>query len=158
MCIVIDLNTLSSVFDQTSQDHQDFAPVSHWVQNGKGFLVFGGTKYKIELQRARRYLGLILQLKKAQRAVEIDQEAVDTREKAIISKTVGTDCDDQHIIAILCVSGCKLVCSKDKRSYRFIKDKSNYKRRRKVPTIYCKPAHAKLLCDSNITVLRNTKK
>ena len=40
-------------------------------------------------------------------------------EKAIADK----DCDDHHIIAIVRISGCRLICSNDKRADRYIKDR-----------------------------------
>lgn len=155
MCIVIDINTLASVFSSSSSDHADFQPVLDWILKGKGTVVYGGTHYKQELNRAGKYRGVILQLKTARKVAEIEQSAVDARERQLEEKIRESDCDDRHIIAILCVSGCQLVCSNDKRSYRFIKDKSNYAKKRRVPSIYCKREYKRLLSDRNIIALRN---
>jgi hypothetical protein len=155
MCIVIDMNTLASVFNPSSSDHAQFQPVLEWIQEGRGKIVYGGSHYKEELNRSGRYRRVIIELKSKRKVAEIEQLAVDERERQLGEKILEKDCDDRHIIAILCVSGCKLVCSNDKRSYRFIKDKSNYEGKRRVPSIYCKRRNKTLLSDLNIVALRN---
>jgi hypothetical protein len=80
---------------------------------------------------------------------------VDAREAELIAITQGTGCDDQHIIAILCVSGCRLVCSRDSRSYEFIKCKRYYPKRCRVPRIYSSSKNVDLLSDKNCARLRN---
>jgi hypothetical protein len=127
MCIVIDANVFGEVFNTNSALHCEFKPVLDWITKKGGCAVFGGTKYKKELAGSPRYLGMFLQLKKAGRAVEIKQDLVDAREAELISSNHDSDCDDQHLIAILCVSGCMLVCSQDKRAYRHIRNRHNYK-------------------------------
>jgi hypothetical protein len=157
MCIVIDINTLASVFSESAEDHCKFAPVADWILNGRGFLVYGGTKYMRELHKTKKYLDFVKQLQVARKAVVIDQLAVDKREKEIISITVDTDCDDQHIIAIHCVSGCRLLCSKDSRSYKFVRNRMNYPKGVKRPAIYCgRRSNSRLLRDENIVNLKGT--
>jgi hypothetical protein len=62
MCIVIDVNTLASVFNPETEKHEEFSPVKRWIEGGKGFVIYGGTKYKAELQKTFRYLRLIRQM------------------------------------------------------------------------------------------------
>lgn len=155
MCIVIDAGALASVFNPSCTEHAEFKPVADWILKGRGRAVFGGTKYKTELARARRYLRLFLQLKIQGRAIEIRGDLVDAREAALVEMTRGSDCDDQHIIAILCVSKCLLLCSQDGRSYCFVKDKRNYPKKQKVPRIYSSHKNRDLLCDHNIVPLLN---
>jgi hypothetical protein len=52
MCIVIDTNTFSSVFNENSQKFKEFEPVNHWILKGNGFLIYGGRTYKNELKKA----------------------------------------------------------------------------------------------------------
>lgn len=157
MCIVIDTNTLAPVFDSNCAVHRAYAPVKNWVMSGKGRVVYGGTRYMEELKKARRYLRVILQLRIARRAVEIECSKVDARETELTTKTAGTNCDDQHIIALLCVSGCKLVCSNDKRAFRYFKDRTNYRGARYAPSIYSNRGHKHLLSDENVVRLRNVR-
>lgn len=49
MCIILDINILSSVFSQAAMKHREFEPVLKWITEGHGRVVYGGTKYKKEL-------------------------------------------------------------------------------------------------------------
>jgi len=151
----VDLNSLSSVFSIDSKNHSEFKPVHDWIIHGKGHAVYGGTKYKAELGKSYRYLKLFRQLKAAHRAVEIRQDMVDARELELLHLIKGKGCDDQHIIAIFCVSGCVLLCSEDIRSFKFIKDKHNYTHGCRRPRIYQRAEHKSLLSDENIVRLRH---
>lgn len=126
MCIVVDINTYAPVFNERCSRHSDFRPVKEWIENGNGFLVFGGTRYKEELQRTFRYLRLVRQMKVSGQAVAIDDSAVDSAEEVVRQRTVGTHCNDQHIIALLGVSRCPLFCSQDASSFVYIKSKALY--------------------------------
>lgn len=126
MCIVIDTCTMSHVFNSRDVMHADFLPIKRWIENGHGFLVFGGTRYKRELSEAYRYLKLIRQMKDAGQAIPICDRAVDTEERRIEQLTAGTDCDDQHLIALLAVSWCTLFCSTDRRADHHIKSRRLY--------------------------------
>lgn len=126
MCVVIDLNTLAPVFSEACDKHTEFGAVKRWIEDGKGFLVYGGSKYKAELRGAFRYLKLIRQMKDAGKAIPIRDAAVDQLEEQVRTKTKGADCDDQHVIALLGASKCGLLCSEDSRSFRFVKDRMLY--------------------------------
>ena len=60
MCIVIDTNAMPSVFNSNCTNHKEFAPVRSWIINGRGHLVFGGTKYKKEICQMGRYRRIII--------------------------------------------------------------------------------------------------
>ena len=126
MTIVVDINVLPCVFNSSNQKHAEFCCVADWIYSGDGFLVFGGTGYKKELSRMPRYLKLVRGLKDAGHAVAIADAAVDAQESIVADATEGTTCDDPHIIALLGVSRCPLLCSEDGRSFDFIKDRSLY--------------------------------
>jgi hypothetical protein len=155
MCIVIDANTLAPVFNENCQTHPNFKPVRDWITEGEGCLVYGGTKYKEELKRSWRYLRLVRQLKDANRAREIDEAEVDKKQVEICDLTCGTDCDDQHIISLLCVSGCMLLCSEDARAIPFLRDNRFFPTRRQRPRIYRSKRNANLLCRNFIVKLRH---
>lgn len=150
MCIIIDANTFSSVFDSKSDDHMEFVPVLNWILNGKGKVVYGGTQYRDELRVAKRYLGIFGELKKARKVVELPTETVDAEQQRIENLVVHHDFDDPHLIAIISVSGCRLVCSKDTRAYPFIKNRDLYARPSLRPKIYSGARNSRLLRDSNI--------
>jgi hypothetical protein len=44
MCIVIDANVWSPVFNENDANHREYAPVKTWVSDGPGFVVYGGSR------------------------------------------------------------------------------------------------------------------
>lgn len=64
MTIVIDINVLPAVFNSSDNRHNEFKPVKEWIMKRLGFMVYGGTKYKDELRKMPRYIGVINELKK----------------------------------------------------------------------------------------------
>ena len=109
MCIVIDTCTFASVFDPNSRKHNDFRPVRRWIVSGNGKVVYGGTKYKQELRKTSKYLRIIAELSKASRVVAIPDESVDAKQREIEKAFNHRDFDDPHIVAIVIVSGCRLI-------------------------------------------------
>jgi hypothetical protein len=87
MCVVIDINTLASVFSTESEKHAEFSPVKKWVEEGRGFIVYGGSKYKAELAKTFRYLRLIRQMRDGGQAISIRDTAVDAFEEEVRKKT-----------------------------------------------------------------------
>lgn len=155
MCIVVDVNTLPYVFNPRSDRHAEFAPISEWINKGDGVLVYGGTTYAKELKKAGRYLRVVLELKKARRAVAIADDVVDAREAVVKNLTVGTGCDDQHIIALIGVSKCRIISSVDARSYPYIQDRQLYPRGASRPKIYSSGRNVDLLVRTDPACLRN---
>jgi len=126
MPIVIDVNCMGRVFDKTNSEHKEFSDVLIFIKEGKGRLIYGGTKYLSELKVSRAYIGVLTELRKAGRAVAIRNDAVDAATKRVIAATSGKGCDDPHVIGLLAASNCALLCSMDKRSYPFVRDRSLY--------------------------------
>jgi hypothetical protein len=157
MCIIIDINTLSCVFDNSCSEHPEFKPVKNWIIDGEGFVVYGGKKYIDELKITKKYLAVFIELKKKRKVIEIDSSIVDTYQKIIESKIQHRDFDDPHIVAIISASKCRLVCSKDLRSFPFLKRKELYPKGVKTPMIYSKQKNINLLCSQNIVPLLNIK-
>ncbi len=83
---------------------------------------------------------------------------IDTREKEIKEKNRHRDFNDEHIIAIVIVSGCMLICTKDEKAFRFIKDPSFYPKHCKRPKIYLTKRNKNLLADCNIAPICKEKK
>ena len=150
MCIVIDINTLSPVFNPTDQKHLEFLPVLKWICKDKGKIVFGGTKYNEELKRAHKYLRILRYLDAAGKVVRIDDNTVDNEEMRLNDQLTHRDFDDAHLVAIVIVSQCKVICTSDSRAHSFIKDQSLYPKHVKRPSIYSGLKNSHLLCDENI--------
>ncbi|KJR42529.1 hypothetical protein MCHI_001578 [Candidatus Magnetoovum chiemensis] len=154
MCIVIDINALSGVFEKGSTNFKDFEPIRKWVLKGKGFIVYGGTKYKEELKKASKYLKLLSELKK-RKLVEVDGQLVDDNEQMANDLANDPHLDDAHIIAIFRVSECRLFCSLDKRADTFVKKEKLYPKGQKPPSIYKSRKNSNLLCDKYIVEIKN---
>lgn len=146
MCIVVDACAFSRVFDG---DDPQFGPVKKWIFSGRGRMVFGGTSYIRELNRLKKYLPIVAELSRQGKVVRIKDGEVDVVEKRVKKLVKSTDFDDPHIVAIVDVSGCRLVCTLDARADRFLRDSSLYKKSRR-PSIYRSASHLHLLRNSNI--------
>lgn len=154
MCIVIDTNVLSCVFSLDSCYHKEYQSVYMWIINGEGFIVCGGTTYWNEIKKARKYLGVLAELKKKGKLKDIKQEVVDNQQ-TMVKGILPSDCDDSHLIAIFRASGCRLLCSNDHRVDIYIKNKKYYLKKQRLPKIYRNKKHAHLLCKKNIVTLQN---
>lgn len=146
MCIVVDTNSMASVFRPKTQDHLDFKPIFDWIIEGKGKLVIGGTDYEKEISG---FLNLLANLSKVKKVVRISCEKVDA-EKIRVEKLIDhKDYDDPHVVALISVSKCKLLCSKDRRAHPFFKKRELYTNGL-IPSIYSNGSHRHLLNDNNL--------
>jgi hypothetical protein len=71
------------------------------------------------------------------------------------AKTAGKNCNDQHLIALLAAAHCSLICSIDKKSYPFIKDRTLYPSGCPKVRIYCSARNASLLIRYRRVDIRN---
>lgn len=147
MCIIIDTNTLASVFVKTSANHVEFKPVFDWIVEGKGKVVYGGTRYQNELGK---YRGVFAQLAIAKKAVKINNVEVDAEEANAMLKIQHPDFDDQHLVGLLVVSKCKLICSLDESAFRFFRHKLFFNPASRKPKIFRGRSNRDLLSDRNI--------
>lgn len=151
MCIVIDINALPSVFVSTSDDHHEFEPVFDWIMKNNGKIVWGGNKYFDELKKTGKFLVLFRRLQDKRKVVKLpDFNKVDLIEKEIYSKVGDKKFNDPHIAAILSVSRCKIVCTKDRASIKYIKNKELYPKGFSIPKIFTHRSNSNLLNDANI--------
>lgn len=155
MCIVIDMNVLPIILNAKHNDHNKYIDVHKWVTRGKGFIVFGGTHYINELRALGSYLGIISELQRKGRTRRLIDELVDKEELRVARLLKGSGCDDCHLIAIIRTSGCRLICSNDKRADKYLKNPKYYLKRQKPPHIYRDKTHKHLLCDKNICDIKN---
>ena len=153
MCIIIDVNVLPSVFSSETKNHSEYKPVYDWFIGPNGKIVFGGSKYKGELLAMRRYHSLLVRYAKMNKVAYLEDEVVDKIQEDVKSKTDDSDFDDPHIIAIVIVSKGGIVCSDDKRSYRFIKDTAFYPDGIQVPRIYSNASNKDLLSKKKLTTI-----
>lgn len=155
MCVVIDTNTFGSVFNRTSSEHEEFAPVLNWITNGKGKIVYGGTKYREELRNTVKYLKIFGQFAKKRKVVLIDDNAVDQYQTTLESIESHRDFDDPHLVAICYVSKCRIICTNDKRAIPFLTRKKFYPNNSPRPKLYTKKRNSNLLRDRYIADICN---
>ena len=149
MCIILDINILPAVFSSNTLNHDQFAPVLNWITKGHGRVLIGGSKYKSELSRTP-YLKFFSILSRYNRTISLNDEKVDAEQVYVEALETDPDFDDPHIIAMIRVSGCRLVCSNDKRSIRFVSQRKFYTRPMKPPKYYTKKCNESILVDTNI--------
>lgn len=142
MCIIIDTNTLASVFKSDSQNHEEYKPVFDWIYSGNGTIVYGGSKYISEIGK---FAGVFLEFRKSNKAIRIENQLVDDQEDRVSKEIEDPDFDDQHLVALLIISGCKLICSYDKRAHPFFKHKKFFPSDEKRPRIYSNKNNKDLL-------------
>lgn len=147
MCLIVDTNCLSAVFDKDAVNHNEFEPVIEWIYNGRGKIVYGGTKYLGELNK---YLAIYLQLRKAGKAEYVDCNLVDAEEIVVSNMIQHNNFDDQHLVALLRVSGCKIICSLDQRAYPYFRHRLFFTPAARRPKIYSSSGNSDLLCPENI--------
>jgi len=58
------MDTLSCVFNPKNERHNEFKPVSDWIDKGKGRIVYGGSQYIAELKEMPNYLYLLKEYEK----------------------------------------------------------------------------------------------
>ncbi len=149
MCIVIDSNAIHLVFKL--QD-SDFRPVYNWIFNGDGKMVFGGTRYAKELIKLRKYSKIITELSRNNKVVVVNKDSVDSWEAKVKKIEPKKDFNDPHLVAIIEESGCRIVCSLDKSSDKYLKDNRFYKKTKR-PGIYREKGHSHLLSNKNIVAI-----
>lgn len=148
MCIIIDTNTLCSVFVENSINHNQFKPVKDWIIEGKGKIVFGGTKYTSEIKG--KYLSFFLELKKVGKAIHIDTAKVDAEQQIVDKLITHPNFDDSHLVGLLRVSKCKLICSLDSKAFPFFRHTLFFTPAINKPRIYSSLSNKSLLCDNFI--------
>ena len=153
--IVLDINVFPSVFKSSSSDYEEFYHVRNWVEKErKACFVFGGTKYNSELRKMTQYYDILKELKNTRQLIEINSQLIDDYAKQLKSICTDESFNDEHIVAILNVSGCKLVCTKDSEAVPYLKNRDFYDDK-KAPKIYSSSKNKKLLSKKNIVKLKN---
>jgi hypothetical protein len=150
MCIVVDPPTFIPMFKATDPDHADFAPVRDWVIGGPGKFVMGGAKYTSELTAVRSVLGLLTELERKSKIVRKRNEDVDADEIKVRTIEPAKDFDDPHLVALVRLTGCRLICIRDARSHRFLRASVFYRSKKDRPKLYTRSKNNLLLSAHNL--------
>jgi hypothetical protein len=155
MCAIIDANCLPKVFDPTNSEHANFLPIWKWIHEGHGGrMIYGGSTYLRELRHLRRILKLVAELSRKSRVTVLPAITVDTIEQAIATQ-IGVSGQDEHLVAIVVVSGCRVVVTMDDDAIQLLKRQDLYQGRKvKPPKIYQrKRDHEHLCCEDNVVAI-----
>jgi predicted nucleic acid-binding protein len=145
MCVIIDTNVFPMVFSEKAKGHARFAPVLKWITTGNGKMVLGGEKYAREL-RGSGFTKILAELSRRQRIVLVSNEAVDHYAAQLKIRVPDEDFDDEHIVALVAISRCCVICSDDKRSFPYVRRRDLYPKGVKPPKIFRYASHEKKLC------------
>jgi hypothetical protein len=151
VCVVIDACCLVKVFDPENREHGQFAPIWEWISRGRGRMIYGGTKYLAELSRVRKVLPIVNELQRKGRVKVMSGAGVDTVAAKIKQKVGDGTFDDEHLVAIVIVSRCRVVCTDDESAMPYLKRPklfADYGMKR--PKIYNRSTHEHLCCDENL--------
>ncbi len=121
MCLVIDANCFALVFNSNTKEHGKFVPVLNWITEGRGRMIYGGTKYNTELEQLNWMLGIVAELSRRRRTIQIPNETVDPIATALKAKFPEAHFDDEHIAALVIASRCCVVCTNDNPAISYLK-------------------------------------
>jgi hypothetical protein len=113
-------------------------------------MIFGGKKYKRELARMSQYVRIINELARAGKVIELEGREVDLSAERLKVKVPDHAFNGEHLVAILLVSGCRVVCTDDKRAHPYLKRSDLYPPGKR-PQIYSRKSHSFMCGGSNIT-------
>lgn len=114
-------------------------------------MVYGGSKYIKELSKCKEVLRIVNKLKlRPSKVVILNKEAVDKEERRIKDYIPAKDFDDPQLAAISIIGKCMLICSRDDRSHKYVKNSKLYPRGTKPPKYYTSKRNANLLNDAYI--------
>jgi hypothetical protein len=147
MCIIIDTVCFSKVFDPTNAEHDRFQPVFSWVMDGDGSIIYGGTKYRSEIsERIKKFGRLLVDLERKRRLIKLDDSLVDAEVVRLKKLEPDEEFNDPHIVAMVVVSKCCVVCTDDTRSLPYLTNRKLYPRGTKPPNVYHTQVHAAFCC------------
>lgn len=148
MCLIVDVNCFQLVFSRNPR----FAPVFKWLMSDfGGRLIYGGEKYKREVRPyLKQFLGVLGELERKGRVVRLRDRDVDESAMVLKKKEPDPDFDDEHIVAMVGISKCCVVCTDDRRAVRFLRRRDLYPEGVKPPKIYRSERNAHLCSRKNV--------
>jgi len=151
MCVIVDMCCIPHVFDTKSTSHDDFSPLLGWINSANGRLLVGGTKYNSELRKMTKYFSIFLNYQRQGKLVRLDDNSVDAFAAIAKRKEPSKQFNDEHLVAMVAVSGCRVVCTNDAEAMPFIRRRSLYEScPHRPPKIYNKKSHKHLCCKDHI--------
>jgi hypothetical protein len=114
-------------------------------------MIYGGTKYLTELGRVKTVLRLVVELNRKGRVTIYPKGRIDALAKQLKREVNQRAFNDEHLVAIVIVSECRVVCTDDKKAMPYLKCTKLYAAHGvKHPKIYNRRSHKDLCCDENL--------
>jgi hypothetical protein len=142
------------MFKHDDPEHAKFLPVKNWIESGSAKLVIGGATYKKELIKLKTILGVISEYERRGRVYRAPDDAVDAEEKIVKEIEPSKDFDDPHLVALVRITGCRVICIRDPRSHRFLRAAKFYRSSKHRPKLYTREKNKTLLCNENMKTLQ----
>jgi hypothetical protein len=87
-------------------------------------MIYGGTKYNEELSKQKEILALVTELSRQRRTVLLPPLEVDNIAEELKNRFPEQDFNDEHIVAIVAVSRCRVVCTLDKGAMSYLRNRA----------------------------------
>ncbi|WP_287740311.1 hypothetical protein [Diaphorobacter sp.] len=145
MAVVVDPPLFISLFKESDPKHERFVRIKDWVVNGPAKFVYGGTTYKSELAKVGSVLAVLKVLEQKGKIHKLSDVSVDLDEFDVKNIEPKADFDDPHLVAIIRVSGVRIVCVDDPRSHKYLKSAKFYQSSKSRPKLFTNEKNINLL-------------
>ena len=149
MCLIIDTCAFHAVFNETDKNHFNFVAIVDWLENRRGKIVIGGSKYRKEIE-TKKVTRLLRNFDQAGRLVKVNDAKVDQIAADLKKRVPEKEFDDEHLVAIISVSRCIVICTNEKRAIPYLKRRDLYPNGVSRPKIYRTMRNADLCCEEHI--------
>jgi hypothetical protein len=116
---------------------------------GRGKIIFGGSKFKKEI-RGSRFLKILTEFEKLHKLVSVPDGQVDKLGRELKEKVPDRKFNDEHIVALVSLTRCCVVCTDDDEAVPYLKMRELYPQGMKRPKIYRTARHAPLCCNEHV--------
>ena len=142
MCVIIDTCCIPKVFNPKAKEHTRFSLLYAWISGKNGRLVYGGTKYKKELRVMTNFLKLFLNYDRKGKVTRLVDSAVDAFALKAKEKIRAKAFNDEHLVGIVAISRCGVICTDDTTAIPFITRQDLYSSvNLQAPKIYSRRSH-----------------
>ena len=145
--IIVDTSIVNLVFTQEVNDYNKLRD-SVIMPKGKCILIYGGAKFLTEYKPIlRSQAALFNELAKIGRVRVLDEKTINKEVIRLEKLETAKNFDDPHIVSCIIHSKCEVVCTNDKKSDEFIKDRKNifYKKPRRIKIFRYPSIHNKMV-------------
>lgn len=119
MCVVFDTDTFGEVSDNSNED---FEPLRNWISRERHTVIYGGSEYLRQLRKSGPFRRYLRGLEKTGQIHTLNGQVIDRTAVFLANRFISKNYNDHHIVAILLISGCKVVSSHDQGLHELIKD------------------------------------